>query len=67
MAAPLYQAEYGEPGLSARHLPFVLAEDTRDAWMLCMRLALQEIELDPLLREPMLQSLFRTADHLRHQ
>ncbi len=65
---PLYVQEYGHPFLRARHLPFVIGEAERDAWMFCMTTALDEMGLeDALLTQHLLQSLRGVADHMRNQ
>lgn len=63
----LYIEEYGHPRLRARHLPFPIGAAERDAWMACMRQALAELDIDPLLRQQLLQSLSNTADHMRNR
>ena len=64
---PLYLNEYGHPRLRARHLPFPIGETERDAWLLCMERALAETEMEELLRIHLLQSLRKTADHMRNR
>ncbi|MGE5130347.1 MAG: group II truncated hemoglobin, partial [Sphingomonadaceae bacterium] len=39
---PLYQERIGHPMLRARHLPFAIGKAERDAWLACMRRALDE-------------------------
>jgi len=63
----LYINEYGHPRLRARHLPFAIGEAERDAWLLCMERALAETEMEELLRSHLLQSLRKTADHMRNR
>jgi len=63
----LYINEYGHPRLRARHLPFPIGEAERDAWLLCMECALAETEMEELLRNHLLQSLRKTADHMRNR
>ncbi|MBI3776361.1 MAG: group II truncated hemoglobin [Gammaproteobacteria bacterium] len=63
----LYVEEYGHPMLRARHLPFPIATADRDAWLLCMKHALDEVELDPLARMQLDQAFFKTADHMRNR
>jgi hemoglobin len=63
----LYINEYGHPRLRARHLPFPIGEAERDAWLLCMERALAETEMEELLRNHLLQSLRKTADHMRNR
>ena len=69
---PLYEEEYGHPRLRARHLPFKIGVEERDAWLLCMEQALEEVlvELgidDRVLLDHLLQSLRKIADHMRNQ
>jgi len=64
---PLYMEEYGHPRLRARHLPFPIGAAERDAWLLCMERVLAETEMEELLRMHLLQSLRKTADHMRNQ
>jgi len=64
----LFQEAYGHPRLRRRHMPFVIDESARDAWMLCMTKALEELRLDDvLLTQKLLQSLYKTADFMRNQ
>jgi hemoglobin len=64
---PLYIEEFGHPRLRARHLPFPIGASERDAWLLCMEQALAETEMEELLRAHLLQSLRKTADHMRNR
>lgn len=63
----LYIEEYGHPRLRARHLSFSIGEAERDAWMLCMKKAMEKREMDDLQRSHLLQSLWKTADHMRNR
>jgi len=64
---PLYVERYGHPRLRARHLPFAVDDAARDAWMLCMRRALEEVCADTMLREVLRGSLQQVADHMRNR
>lgn len=64
---PLYMQEHGHPRLRARHMPFPIGEAERDAWMACMKAALQETPLDDFARQQLVAALYRTADHMRNQ
>lgn len=64
---PLYVQEFGHPMLRARHLPFPIEAQDRDAWLLCMKHALDECKLDPLARAQLDQSFYKTADHMRNR
>ncbi len=64
----LYVEAYGHPRLRQRHMPFPIDEAARDAWMLCMKKALEEMDLDDdMLKQHLLHSLFKTADFMRNQ
>jgi len=64
----LYTETYGHPRLRMRHMPFPVDEAARDAWMLCMKKALEEMNIeDEILRQHLLHSLFKTADFMRNQ
>jgi hemoglobin len=63
----LYMEEYGHPRLRARHLPFPIGAAERDAWLLCMGRAFAEMDMEDLLRNHLLQSLRKTADHMRNR
>lgn len=62
-----YSAERGHPRLRARHLPFAIGAAERDAWMLCMRGALEETVADPALRAKLLAAFANLADWMRNQ
>lgn len=64
---PLYVAERGSPRLRQKHLAFALGDAERDAWMLCMRLALEEHVDDAQLRGELLQAFIRVANALRNR
>lgn len=63
----LYVQQYGHPMLRRRHLPFAIGTSERDQWMHCMRLALDDISLDPSLRIRLEAAFQATADHMRNQ
>ena len=60
----LYTQEHGHPMLRARHLPFQITEKRADAWLACMRQALNQVELDNTLREGIFSRLAMTANHM---
>ncbi len=65
---PLYAERIGAPMLRARHLPFSIGKAERDAWLACMRQALDECEAGtPEFRGWLLQQLFGTADWMRNR
>jgi hemoglobin len=62
-----YSAERGHPRLRQKHMPFPIDEAARDAWMLCMRKAMEDVVSDEKLRQQLEQAFFKTADFLRNQ
>ena len=64
---PLYVEKHGHPMLRARHLPFAIGTTERDAWLACMKQAMEECGLEEKLRTWLLQSLYGTADWMRNR
>ena len=63
---PLYEERFGHPRLRQKHQSFPIGEAERDAWMLCMTRALEDVVTDAPLRLQLTQSFFKTADFLRN-
>jgi hemoglobin len=63
----LYVEKYGHPMLRRRHLPFAIGTRERDQWMLCMKKALADMQLEPQVERQLIQSFMQTADHMRNQ
>ena len=61
----LYSAERGEPRLRRRHLGFAIGEAERDAWLLCMRHALDESIADVPARLKVQAELEKLANWMR--
>lgn len=64
---PLYVEAYGHPFLRARHLPFRIGEAERDAWLNCMKQALNEHVAEKSLRAQLFDAFAKLADHMRNQ
>ena len=62
----LYAERFGHPRLRQKHQTFPIGEAERDAWMLCMTRALEDLVADAPLRLQLTQSFFKTADFLRN-
>jgi len=63
----LYIQKHGHPMLRRRHLPFPIGDQERDQWMMCMRLALDEVVADEKLREELYAAFVKVADHMRNR
>jgi hypothetical protein len=48
-----------------RHAPFAIGPTERDAWMLCLDSALDEVVLDEALRAGLRQAVAAMADRIR--
>jgi hemoglobin len=63
----LYVQQHGHPRLRARHLSFPIASRERDEWMMCMRIACEEVIADEALRSRLLEALAGLANHMRNR
>lgn len=58
---------FGHPRLRMRHMPFEINRQGRDQWLACMKQAMIECELDPVLIVRLEESFFQTADFMRNR
>ena len=63
----LYSPEKGHPRLRQRHMGFAIGNAERDAWLLCMRGALEEAVADDSARQELDAALTKLADWMRNQ
>ncbi|MET4290977.1 hemoglobin [Bradyrhizobium sp. LB8.2] len=63
----LYSVEKGHPRLRQRHIGFAIGDAERDAWMLCMRVALEETVVDAVARQDLDRALSGLADWMRNR
>lgn len=63
----LFVQKHGHPRLRARHLPFKIGMPERDMWLLCIHKALVDLNPAPEVRQELMLSLGRLADHMRNQ
>lgn len=61
---PLYSEKYGHPRLRARHLPFPITPVRAEAWLRCMKEALDEIGLTGPARDEFFRRVSLTAHHM---
>ena len=62
-----YTERFGHPRLRMRHMPFSIGVLERDQWLACMDQAMTELGVDPVLRERLNASFFKTADWMRNR
>ena len=63
----LYIEKYGHPRLRARHLPFQIGVAERNQWVVCMREAMKDVQLDEKLQDRLLYAFYETADFMRNK
>ncbi|MGJ5130433.1 MULTISPECIES: group II truncated hemoglobin [unclassified Bradyrhizobium] len=63
----LYSPEKGHPRLRQRHMGFAIGNAERDAWLLCMRGALEETVSDVKARQDVDAAMTKLADWMRNQ
>ncbi|MDA9464449.1 group II truncated hemoglobin [Bradyrhizobium sp. CCBAU 53415] len=63
----LYSPEKGHPRLRQRHIGFAIGDAERDAWMLCMRGALEEAVSDIAARQDLDRAMSGLADWMRNR
>ena len=63
----LYTPEKGHPRLRQRHFGFAIGDAERDAWMLCMRSAMEETITDGAARQELDKAISGLADWMRNR
>jgi hemoglobin len=63
----LFIEKYGHPMLRRRHLNFRIGNAERDQWLMCMKLALEEVVADTALRCELYAAIVKLADHMRNR
>jgi hemoglobin len=61
-----YSARHGHPRLRMRHAGFAIGLPERDAWLACMRAALDDVGAVPVLQDALMTAFFKTADWMRN-
>ena len=59
-----YQEERGHPRLRMRHAGFKIGPAAKDAWLTCMRQAVEGMEMQPDAQEKLWRYLEGAAEHL---
>ena len=63
----LYTPEKGHPRLRQRHFGFAIGDAERDAWMLCMRSAMEATITDGAARQELDKAISGLADWMRNR
>ena len=63
----LYIEKFGHPRLRARHLPFQIGIAERNQWLICMKTAMHELQIEEKLQDRLLHAFYETADWMRNQ
>ena len=63
----LYTPEKGHPRLRQRHIGFAISDAERDAWLVCMRGAMEETVPDAAARQDLDKALSGLADWMRNR
>lgn len=64
---PVYSRQRGHPRLRARHMPFAVDAAAAEAWMVCMRQALEEQVVPGPERDELVGFFAHVADHMRNR
>lgn len=59
----LFSDQYGHPMMRARHMPFPITIERADAWLRCMKQAMEEIGIENALQDVLLERLRGSAYH----
>ncbi|MEU5851798.1 globin [Saccharopolyspora shandongensis] len=59
-----YSDRRGHPRLRMRHAPFKIGPAERDAWLRCMRIAVDEVDLQPEHRDQLWQYMEMAANSM---
>lgn len=60
----LFTEEHGHPMMKARHMPFPITPVRAEAWLACMKEAMDDVGLEGHLRDVYYQRLVLTANHM---
>lgn len=61
---PLYSEKYGHPMMRKRHLPHKIDHGAKEAWLNCMRQAIDKLPIDKKLKFALYSSFPKLAEHM---
>ena len=62
-----YIAAFGHPRLRARNMRFTIGAEEHDQLFLCMRKALDDIDIDTMFKQQLMSSFTQTANHMMNK
>jgi len=63
----LYSDKHGHPKMKMRHLPHRIGQKEKDAWLRCMKTAINSLEIDEDLKISLYECFPRVAEHMTNQ
>ena len=63
----LYVERFGHPRLRGRHMPFPIGESERDQWLMCMKISVDELEIEQKWRDFLMEKFNSLADFMRNK
>jgi Truncated hemoglobins len=61
---PLFVAKHGSPCITKQHQPYIIDQKASDAWMHCMKKAMQDVGIDAKYRDMLTPAFQRICDTL---
>lgn len=59
-----YNEKYGPPKMRMRHLPHPIDNEKKDAWLRCMKSAIDTLDLEPSVSEALYNCFPKIANHM---
>lgn len=60
----LYNQTFGQPMMRARHLPHAITEEAATAWLLCMKEAIQTLDIEDDFKDTLFKCFPKLAAHM---
>lgn len=60
----LYSVNYGHPRMRMRHLPHEITQEAKEEWLKCMKSAIDQLDIDPRLKEELYACFPQVAQHM---
>lgn len=60
----LYSQKYGPPRMRMRHMPHRIDNKAKEAWLACMKDAINSLDLEPNLAEALYNCFPKLANHM---